>query len=195
MSAGKYRRATKKHAVLVEHVDGSTSEGSVPVPLGMDFLGMLMQATGFLTFEAEDGALRYLNLAGIKSVTDLAPEEDHAAEEYKSAAEKAKAERQAREAEEREAQARADAEAAENARPKGPQWSAEAYDALEILGLRASASRTDIQSAYRKLVKLYHPDRLRGLGVSQRKIDFAAERLAEINQAYRVLIASPAAAA
>lgn len=37
-------------------------------------------------------------------------------------------------------------------------------DPYEVLGLTSSASDSDIKSAYRKLVKRYHPDALQGMG-------------------------------
>ena len=196
MSGGRYRRATKKHAVRVEYTDGSASDGFVPVPLGMDFVGVLMQAQGFLQFETEDGEETFLNLSAIKRITSTQPEEE-AQDEYHSTADKAKSEREAEAARKRESEQAAQEEASQQAaRGSGRAgWTGEEYDALEILGLKSDTTRSEIQMAYRKLVKLYHPDRLRGLGVSPKKIEFAAQRLSEINSAYRVLMSSDAAAA
>lgn len=196
MSSGRYRRATKKHAVRVEYTDGSETEGFVPVPLGMDFVGALMQAQGFMHFETAEGEATFLNVSAIKRITALEQEEDTSEEETQSAAERARAKREAERAREHEEEEEAARRAAEASAKSGkPSWTGEEYDALEILGLKSSAERSDIQVAYRKLVKLYHPDRLRGLGVSAKKIEFAADRLAEINSAYRTLMASTAAAA
>ena len=197
MSGGRYRRATKKHAVRVEHTDGSGTEGYVPVPLGMDFVGVLMQAQGFLQFETEEGEVTFLNISAIKRITSTQPEEE-TQDEYQSAAEKARAEREAEAEKKRESDAAAQEEAQRQEKQRGSgkaSWTGDEYDALEILGLKSDTTRSEIQMAYRKLVKLYHPDRLRGLGVSPKKIEFAAQRLSEINSAYRVLMASEGAAA
>lgn len=196
MSGARYRRATKNHAVRVDHTDGSVTTGFVPVPLGMDFVGAMMQAQHFLHFETDDGEHTLMNVASIKRITSLEAEDSSDADE-KSAAEQARAQREAENAKRREAEEEAAREEAERMKAKkssAPYWTAEQYDALEILGLKASATRDDISGAYRKLVKLYHPDRLRGLGVSPKKIEFAAERLSEINSAYRTLMAAVKAA-
>ncbi len=191
MSSSGYRRATKNHAVRVDHTDGSVTTGFIPVPQGMDFVGTMMQAQHFMHFETDDGEHTLMNVASIKRITstESAETKDKVDE---SAAEKARAEREAENAKRR---AEEEAEAKRKAAQDGKiQWTGEQYDALEMLGLKASADKDEISSAYRKLVKLYHPDRLRGLGVSPKKIEFAAERLAEINNAYRILIATAKAA-
>lgn len=53
----------------------------------------------------------------------------------------------------------------------------------EILGLKPGASQEEIKSAYRKLVKQYHPDQY----VDNPLKDLAQEKLAEINKAYDML--------
>lgn len=53
----------------------------------------------------------------------------------------------------------------------------------EVLGVKEGASQAEIKSAYRKLVKQYHPDQY---GDNPLK-DLAQEKLAEINQAYDML--------
>jgi DnaJ-domain-containing protein 1 len=158
----------------------------------MDFAGVLTQAQGFLNFQTEDGEWSFIQVGSIKRITNL-EKEDRDEEESWTAAEKARVERERQNAAKREAERRAAAEAEAN-KPKSTFRTAEEYDALEILGLKSKATRDEIAAAYRKLVKLYHPDRLRGLGVSQRKIDFAADRLTEINSAYRTLMAALKAA-
>ncbi len=189
MSSSGYRRATKNHAVRVDHTDGSVTTGFIPVPQGMDLFGTMMQAQHFIHFETDDGEQTLMNVSSIKRVTSTESKVDKSAAEA-SAAEKARAEREAE-----EARRRAEEEARRKAARDGKvEWTGEQYDALEMLGLKASASKDEISAAYRKLVKLYHPDRLRGLGVSPKKIEFAAERLAEINNAYRVLVSSAKAA-
>ena len=195
MSGAAYRRATKNHSVRVDHTDGSVTLGFVPVPLGMDFVGTMMQAQHFMHFETDDGEMTLMNVSSIKRITSLESEEENA----KKAQNKADAARAQREAENARKRAEEDA-AAEAAKAAQTQtdgkiyWTAEEYDALEILGLKSKTTKEEISAAYRKLVKLYHPDRLRGLGVSPKKIEFAADRLAEINEAYRRLTTSAKAA-
>ena len=192
MSSSGYRRATKNHAVRVDHTDGSVTKGFVPVPQGMDFVGTMMQAQHFMHFETDDGELTLMNVASIKRITSTeSPETKDKVNE--SAAEKARAAREAENAKRRAEEEEAEAKRAA-AQDGKIQWTGEQYDALEMLGLKASADKDEISAAYRKLVKLYHPDRLRGLGVSPKKIEFAAERLAEINNAYRLLIGTAKAA-
>lgn len=195
MSGARYRRATKNHAVRVDHTDGSVTIGYVPVPMGMDFVGAMMQAQHFMHFETDDGELTLMNVASIKRITSTEKESEKDNTNGESAAEAARAKREAENARQREAEEAAQAEQAESKPAEKSYRTGEEYDALEILGLKASATKDDISAAYRKLVKLYHPDRLRGLGVSPKKIEFAAERLSEINNAYRVLMAAAKAAA
>lgn len=195
MSGAAYRRSTKNHAVRVDHTDGSVTNGFVPVPQGMDFVGTMMQAQHFLHFETDDGEMTLMNVASIKRITSLEDEEENA-KKAQDKANKARAERDADEAKKR-AQEEADKKTAEAAQDKADgqiYWTAEEYDALEILGLKSKTTKEEISTSYRKLVKLYHPDRLRGLGVSPKKIEFAADRLTEINAAYRLLTTSAKAA-
>lgn len=53
----------------------------------------------------------------------------------------------------------------------------------EVLGIKPGASQDEIKSAYRKLVKQYHPDQYRDNPLQ----DLAQEKLAEINEAYNQL--------
>ena len=53
----------------------------------------------------------------------------------------------------------------------------------DVLGVKPGASQEEIKSAYRKLVKQYHPDQY---GDNPLK-DLAQEKLAEINKAYDML--------
>lgn len=53
----------------------------------------------------------------------------------------------------------------------------------EVLGVKPGASQEEIKSAYRKLVKQYHPDQY----VNNPLKDLAQEKLAEINKAYDML--------
>ena len=56
----------------------------------------------------------------------------------------------------------------------------------EILGVGKNASREEITAARNKLVREYHPDRLKSVeGLSADFDRLANEKLAEINAAYR----------
>ena len=53
----------------------------------------------------------------------------------------------------------------------------------EVLGIKPGASQDEIKSAYRKLVKQYHPDQFRDNPLQE----LAQEKLAKINEAYNML--------
>ncbi len=187
MSASTYKRATKKYAARVDHIDGDTSTGFVLVPVGTDFVTTITQAAGFLSFETDDGEETYLSLHSVKRITELVDSNSRRRQEEdaRAAEEKAKAQTEA------DKKAKADEKKVDPRDRSGDRTSPftrnEEFEALDILGLGEYATRDEIQGTYRRLVKLYHPDRLRGLGVSDKKIAYAAERLAEINNAYKLL--------
>ena len=54
----------------------------------------------------------------------------------------------------------------------------------EVLGIREGAGVEEIKSAYKDLVRKYHPDQYRNNPLS----DLAEEKLKEINQAYEMLL-------
>lgn len=53
-----------------------------------------------------------------------------------------------------------------------------------VLGCRGDADDDEIKSAYRRLVKENHPDRLQAAGATKEMIDRATRKMAEINAAY-----------
>ncbi|GAX40004.1 heat shock protein DnaJ domain-containing protein [Tolypothrix sp. NIES-4075] len=57
------------------------------------------------------------------------------------------------------------------------------HHAYEILGLKPGASQKEVKQAYRKLVKVWHPDRF----FSQQEKQKAEERIKKINEAYNQL--------
>jgi DnaJ like chaperone protein len=59
---------------------------------------------------------------------------------------------------------------------------------LRILGLEDGADRAAISTAYRLLVRRYHPDVLRGQGMPQDEISKAESILVQVNLAYEVLM-------
>lgn len=192
MSGGGYRRATKKHPTRVEHTDGDTTEGFLLVPIGLDFSATLSQMGNFMPFELKSGEETFLNVTSIKRVTETGPAESEPsttrASNEERAGQKAQSDEQKAREQEEAAKEKAEAAAKRAKRRASPYSKPEEYDALDILGLGEFASREEIQSAYRRLVKLYHPDRLRGLGVSASKITYAEQRLADINNSYRLLM-------
>ena len=54
----------------------------------------------------------------------------------------------------------------------------------EILGVDRNASNEEVKTAYRKLIRENHPDRLIAQGMPQEFIDVANEKMAQINGAY-----------
>lgn len=56
-------------------------------------------------------------------------------------------------------------------------------DPYEVLGVSRNATQEEIRSAYRELVKKYHPDKYQGNPLA----DLAQEKLQEINEAYDML--------
>jgi DnaJ-domain-containing protein 1 len=53
---------------------------------------------------------------------------------------------------------------------------------FEILDVKPSASLVEIKSAYRRLIRKYHPDRVQGLGIELQLL--AEVKAKEINAAY-----------
>lgn len=54
----------------------------------------------------------------------------------------------------------------------------------EVLGIKEGASEAEIKSAYRELVKKYHPDRYQNNPLA----DLAEEKLREVNEAYDMIM-------
>ncbi|MDR3593265.1 J domain-containing protein [Clostridium sp.] len=57
----------------------------------------------------------------------------------------------------------------------------------EVLGVKPGASQDEIKSAYRKLIKQYHPDKF----IDNPLKNLAEEKMAEINKAYEELTKNP----
>lgn len=71
-------------------------------------------------------------------------------------------------------------EARQDVPPSRP--SKEEWDPYAVLGVRRGASREEIARAYREQMKLYHPDRVAGLGQELRRV--AHEKTLDIQRAY-----------
>lgn len=57
----------------------------------------------------------------------------------------------------------------------------------QVLGVSEDASMSEIKKAYRKLVKEYHPDKLSSGSVPPEYIEFANQKIRDINEAYEYL--------
>ena len=75
-------------------------------------------------------------------------------------------------------------DAAEWDRVRASNMGPDQSDPYVILGVSRDAGDDEIKSAYRKLVRENHPDRLVAQGMPQEFVDLANERLATINAAY-----------
>jgi DnaJ domain len=69
--------------------------------------------------------------------------------------------------------------------PRAPEHS-KTKSAREVLGVPHNASRDDITAAYRKMARMYHPDKVAGLGPEFGVL--AERRMKEINAAYEELM-------
>ncbi|MEC9291350.1 MAG: DnaJ domain-containing protein [Pseudomonadota bacterium] len=56
-----------------------------------------------------------------------------------------------------------------------------------VLGVKSTATAADIKKAYRSLIQKHHPDRVRAEGKSDKAVEKAEKKVAEINAAYEVL--------
>jgi DnaJ like chaperone protein len=61
---------------------------------------------------------------------------------------------------------------------------ADASDPYSVLGVSPAASDADIKSAYRKLIRENHPDKLMAEGLPEEFVKLANEKMAAINAAY-----------
>ncbi len=68
-----------------------------------------------------------------------------------------------------------------------------AADPYSVLGVSASASEAEIKRAWRRLVRVYHPDAVSGQGHSRHLVAIATEKTAAINAAYEAILRERAA--
>lgn len=64
----------------------------------------------------------------------------------------------------------------------------------EVLGVPANAADAEIKRRWKELIVKYHPDRLQSRGASVEEIAVSTQRMAEINNAYQVIMKSRRAA-
>ncbi len=57
----------------------------------------------------------------------------------------------------------------------------------QVLGVSENATLAEVKKAYRKLVKEYHPDKLASSGMPDDYVEFANQKIREINEAYEYL--------
>ena len=70
------------------------------------------------------------------------------------------------------------------ARIRASNMGPDSRDPYQVLGVAHAASEEEIKTAYRRLVRENHPDRLVAQGMPQEFIEIANEKLATINEAY-----------
>ncbi len=224
---GGYQRASKRHAVLVEHIGGATTEGFLMVPIGVVVDQYIHQIENFFPLEAMDGRKLFISARSVQSIypreedsssspipqggaqaqpppresppppprpgaARAASSEEGGAvarrfQQHADAEALRRREQAARELVERQRRERQKRAADERRRRREEE--PDAVAAIGLLGLEMEASLEDVQAAYRREVKIYHPDRLRGLGAPEADIARAHERLTFLNRAYQILAA------
>lgn len=223
MSGGTvYQRASKRHAVLVEHLGGDSTEGFLLVPIGVALEQYIQQIENFFPLESLDGRKLFVSVNAVKHIASREddapappppsregkpesappppppkpaaasrpPEEGGAvARRFQSGDSEAmrRREQAARELVERQRRERQKKAAADRRRRR--EEDPDAVAAIGLLGLSIDAPIEEVQTAYRREVKIYHPDRLRGFGAPEEDIARAHERLTILNRAYQVLAA------
>lgn len=58
----------------------------------------------------------------------------------------------------------------------------------DVLGVSADASTQDIKSAYRKIVKEFHPDKVASKGMPKEYVEYATQKVKNANEAYEYLM-------
>ena len=61
-------------------------------------------------------------------------------------------------------------------------------DAYAVLGLRSTATDTEIKSAYRRLIGQHHPDKLVAAGAPDDRVRIATARTQQIRKAYELIL-------
>jgi DnaJ like chaperone protein len=59
--------------------------------------------------------------------------------------------------------------------------------AYQVLGVKASASDSEIKNAYRRLISQHHPDKLAAQGLSETEMNRAKEKTQQIRKAYETV--------
>jgi len=70
----------------------------------------------------------------------------------------------------------------ESADYNGPNFTQKTTDPYAVLGIKTSATRDEVNKAYRELANKYHPDKVEHLGKEFKEL--AETRFKEINEAY-----------
>lgn len=77
-------------------------------------------------------------------------------------------------------------------RPRGKNATTSCF--YEVLGVAANAGDDEVKRRWKELIIKYHPDRLQSRGASEKEIQLSTQRMAEINNAYQVIMKSRRAA-
>ena len=72
-------------------------------------------------------------------------------------------------------------------RPRAPSPEEKLQEAYGVLGVDRSASSEEIRSAYRRLMRQHHPDRLAAQGLPEEMKEEATRRTQEIQKAYQTI--------
>ena len=63
-------------------------------------------------------------------------------------------------------------------------------EAYSVLGMDASASKTEVKKSYRRMISQHHPDKLVAKGLPEEMIKLANEKTAKISEAYDIVKAA-----
>ncbi len=67
-------------------------------------------------------------------------------------------------------------------------------DFYDVLGVQNTASLDEIKNKWKKLINIYHPDRIQAKGATAEEVEKATLKMAEINNAYQNIVKSRKAA-
>ena len=183
-------QATKTHPIIIEFHDGERIHRYIEVTRGQEVMQLLNKNSGFIEITDAIGDTAYISLRYLKAVYPWIEEKERMEAARRNAqAESARRKAAADRSQNREDKSQSNTNIKLETLMEGlspEQWIA-VNKSLKALQLDESSLPRDIHAAYRKLVKQYHPDRIRGEGGAQHEIEKAASKMAELNNAFRNL--------